>query len=211
MVYLFIGEDQFSKKIKLEKIKRELFAKESELFNFDVLYGRELDLVKLQEVLLQLPLQAKKRIVLIKDASLLKSSIKDYLSSYIQKPPASSLLILDVEKLDKKDAFLNRALRYSQMFQFKETAAPDTFRLSREINNKAINTGLKILQQLLLRGTRPEKILGGLRYQWENSYLNPQEKKRRLLLLLNCDINIKTGRLKPDLALERLLIHLCCL
>jgi DNA polymerase III delta subunit len=38
---------------------------------------------------------------------------------------------------------------------------------------------------------------------------NPAELQRRLKLLLECDVSIKTGRLKPTLVLERLVIGLC--
>lgn len=209
-VNLFIGQDQFSKDIKLEKIKRELFLKELEPFNFDSFHAQELNLNKLQEVLLRLPVKARKRLVLIKEASHLKEPIKDYLTLYIKKPATTTLLILDVERLNKKDTFLNKVLKSSTTFRFREGQTIDTFSLNREINNRRINTGLKVLQRLLLDGVRPEKIMGGLRYCWENNYLSPQERKRRLGFLLNCDIDIKTGRLNPQLALERLLINLCC-
>lgn len=211
MVYLFIGDDQFSKDIKLDKIKEELFLKEFEAFNFDILYARELDLVKLQEALLRLPFKAKQRLILIKEAFSLKEPIKEYLLSYLKKNlNPSTLLILDIERLDKKDAFLNKIVGYSKVFRFKESPVQDTFQLSDEINNKRINTSLKILRGLLLSGTRPEKIMGGLRYCWENSYLSVAERKKRLNLLLNCDIEIKTGKAKPEFVLERLLIRLCC-
>jgi DNA polymerase III delta subunit len=68
-----------------------------------------------------------------------------------------------------------------------------------------------VLNQLLKKGERPERILGGLRYSWENSIATPLETRRRLKALLNCDIDIKTGRLKADFALERLVVSLCSL
>jgi hypothetical protein len=53
------------------------------------------------------------------------------------------------------------------------------------------------------------RILGGLGYTWERDVMAPLEAKRRLKLLLNCDVEIKTGRLKPNFALEKLVISLC--
>lgn len=70
---------------------------------------------------------------------------------------------------------------------------------------------LRILNELLRNGERPERILGGLRYAWEREFTPGVEAKRRLKLLLNCDINIKTGKLKPNFALEKLVISLCSL
>jgi len=50
--------------------------------------------------------------------------------------------------------------------------------------------------------------MGGLRYAWERG-VHPAEAKRRLRLLLECDIDIKAGRIKPEFALERLIVRLC--
>jgi DNA polymerase III delta subunit len=66
-----------------------------------------------------------------------------------------------------------------------------------------------VLGQLLREGERPERILGGLRYSFEQGNLVPQQARKRLRLLLNCDIEIKTGRLKAGLALEKLILSLC--
>jgi len=65
------------------------------------------------------------------------------------------------------------------------------------------------LAQLLKNGERPEMIMGGLRYAWEKSPLSPVDLKLKLKALLDCDIDIKTGRLQPDFALENLIIRLC--
>jgi DNA polymerase III delta subunit len=92
---------------------------------------------------------------------------------------------------------------------FKETVKPDTFVLSRSIESRRLDTALKLLDQLLKDGEKPERILGGLRYAWERGIANPVETKRRLKLLLGCDIDIKTGRLKPSFALEKLVVGLC--
>jgi len=68
-----------------------------------------------------------------------------------------------------------------------------------------------VLNQLLRNGEKPERILGGLRYSWENSMADVFQIRKKLRLLLSCDIDIKTGRLRSDFALERLVVNLCCL
>lgn len=210
MCYLFVGEDSLSKDIKLDKIKEEFFSREVEQFNFDCLYARELDLLKLQEVLLRLPVKAKKRLILIREADKLKDNIKEYFIQYFKKPLAHALLILDVNQVDRDEAFFRRVSKYIKVFRFEGRQSLNTFRLSQEIDRKRINSGLKILNLLLVNGEKPERIMGGLRYCWQRSYLPYQERNRRLRLLLNCDIDIKTGKLKPALALERLIVSLCC-
>ena len=64
MNYLFIGEDEFSKDVKIEKIKQELNLAKLDLFNFEIIYSKNLDLKTLQEKLLILPIKSRKRLIL---------------------------------------------------------------------------------------------------------------------------------------------------
>lgn len=210
-VYLFIGQDSLSKDIRLKRLKEEFLAKEVEQFNLDTLYAKELNLKDLQEKLLCLPVKTKKRILLIRGAGELKQDIQEFLIRYVKKPEAQIILVLDINRQDPKDEFIKRIFRYCQVFHFKEAARIDAFTLSRQIDLKRVDYALRLLNQLLKNGEKPERILGGLRYSLEKNILNPLERKRRLRLLLNCDFNIKTGRLKPPFALEKLVVNLCCL
>jgi DNA polymerase III delta subunit len=210
MVYLFVGQDYHSKNIRLEKIKRQFFSKDLEYLNYDVFFAEELKLLQLQEALKRLPQKAKKRIVLIRDAEFLKKELKEYIISYVKKPIPSCILILDFRQFDERDAFIKSILEYVNKFTFLSQEILDTFKLSKEIERRRIYPALKILHNLILEGTDPEMILGGLRYSWQNSFLSTQEKKKRLSLLLDADLSIKTGKLDPLLALERLIFCLCC-
>lgn len=202
-LYLLIGQDSFSKDIKLKSIKQEFLAKDIEDFNLDILYARDLSLMGLQEKLLCLPFKAKKRIIVIKDAQALKNEAKEFLVKYIKKPlNQSMLLVLDINRHDPKDEFITHISRYGKIFRFQEPRPPDTFMLGRQIDLKRTDYALRMLHQLLQNGEKPERILGGLRHSWQRNAF-------RLKFLLNCDIDIKTGRLKPDFALERLVVSLC--
>lgn len=163
MSYLFIGEDSFSKDRKLEEIKEEFISPEVEQFNFDCLYARELDLLKLQEALLRLPIKAKKRLILIRDADKLKDNIKEYIITYFKKPLTHVLLIFDINQIDNKETFFRRISKYAKVFRFEAREKLDTFRLAQEIDRGKVNSGLKILNLLLADGERPERIMGGLK------------------------------------------------
>jgi DNA polymerase III delta subunit len=211
MVYLFIGEDSPSKNTQISRIKQQFFSKELEQFNLDILYARELTLVLLQERLLCLPVKAKKRLIVIKEAQALKEGVKEFLLEYAKKPRSQIILILDVECWARKDEFINQIYKYAKTFRFKETIRPDTFTLNRQIELGRPDYALRVLSQILKEGERPERILGGLRYAWERGVGHPITMRKKLGLLLNCDIDIKTGRLKPVFALEKLVISLCSL
>ena len=211
MVYLFIGQDSPAKDVKITSLRHELFpSKDSEDFNFDIIYGDELDLKKLQEVLFRLPLKAKQRMVWLRKCQKLKENIKDYLTGYVKNPLKHVTLVLDVERFDRRDGFQNEIGRSSSVSRFQDKQSVNAFTLGDEIDRRSAKSSLNILQQLLADGAKPETIMGALRYGWEKSSLPVSEKKRRFKFLLNCDIDIKTGRLKPAFALERLIISLCC-
>lgn len=210
-IYLFIGEDCFSKDAKLQKIKEEFLNKDIESFNLDILYARELNLIDLQEKLLCLPLKAKKRLLVIKDAQYLKEDIQDFILKRTQDPPAHIILVLDMSQYDPRNEFLRNILRFAIVCRFKEPIHLDTFTLSRQIELKRGDYALRLLNQLLKNGEKPERILGGLRYSLMRTTNSHFETKKRLKLLLNCDIDIKTGRLKAALALEKFVVNLCCL
>ncbi len=214
-VYLFIGQDTISaeglssKHAILEQIKNNFLAKTIEDFNLDILYSKELSLKDLQERFLCLPLNSKIRIIIIKEAQDLEDDIKEFILSYVKKPQRQIVLVLDMESQNRKDAFVERVSNFALVHHFSEPARPDAFTLGRSIDNRSTEQALRILNQLFQDGEKPERILGGLRFAFEKGAVIPLETKRKLRLLLNCDIDIKTGRLKPIFALEKLIVNLC--
>ncbi|MDD2654751.1 MAG: hypothetical protein PHI86_06580 [Candidatus Omnitrophica bacterium] len=213
MIYLFLGQDSLSKDSAFKKIRKELLPKETEHFNLDIFHARDVSLKEFQERVSALPVQNKKRLIIIKGAQHLKKEIKEFILKNAKKEIFDKLvLVLDVDQRFDKDDPLNRILRYAEVFRFKETIPPNTFTLIREIDNGNAQRSLQLLHQILLEeAERPERIIGGLRYAWERAQENPLKTKKRLKFLLNCDIDIKTGKLKPLFALEKLILKLCAL
>jgi DNA polymerase III delta subunit len=218
MIYLFFGQDSSSqdaplssKDTRLKQIKEEFLPKGVEHFNLDTLYAETLKLKELQEKLLALPVESPRRIVVIKNAQELSPDMDDFILRWAKQASKDILLLLDIEKQGKKEAFLRGINKYAKVFNFKETLALNTFNLSRRIEQRSVGNALTVLDQLLKNGEKPERILGGLRYTVENSRMSALETKRRIRFLLECDIEIKTGKLKPVFALEKLIVKLCSL
>ena len=210
-LYLLIGQEVSAKDSKLREIKKSLLNPALENFNLDTLYAKDLTLNELQEKLLCLPVKTKKRVLVIKDAQALKEPLQDFLLEYSKKPLAHVVLILDLGHYDPKDIFIPRIARAGQVFRFKEALRIDTFALGRQIELGRADYALRVLNQLFKNGEKPERIMGGLRYSLLKTGVNPARVKRVLKLLLDCDIDIKTGRLKPAFALEKTVVGLCCL
>ncbi|MDD5108491.1 MAG: hypothetical protein PHC29_03155 [Candidatus Omnitrophica bacterium] len=208
-VYLLIGQDILAKETQLKKIKQEFLSKDLQDFNLDTLYAKEVTLRDIQERLLVIPLQSAKRIIVIKEAHSLDKESSDFLLAYSKKPHKQLVLVFDFQQYDYKDEFIKGISAHACVMRFKETVNPDAFVLNRQIELKRTDSALRILDQLLKNGEAPERILGGLRFAWEKQNIAALDAKRKLKLMLNCDIEIKTGRLKPAFALEKLVVSLC--
>lgn len=205
-LYLLIGQDSTAKDLKLKKIRQDFLVQDTAPFDQDVLHARELTLKLFQERCLLLPVKAKKRLIIIRDAGALKEEVREFILQKIKELKTKLVLVLDLERLEAKDRPL---AKFSQSFYFGSPVQSDTFTLNRQIGLKQPDAALRILGQLLKNGEKPERIMGGLRYAWERDISRPQELKKRLKLLLNCDLEIKRGKLKADFALEKLIIGLC--
>ena len=210
-LYLLIGQDAPSKDVKINKIKESFLSKNLEHFNLDTLYGRELALKFFQEKAVLLPVQAKKRIIIIRQAQAMKDDIKKFILENLATILSKIILILDIGRFDSKDDFLRKISAQALVYRFGEQVQADAFTLSRQIEFKKTDYALKTLSKLLENGERPERILGGLRFAWERRSGSSAGITKRLKLLLNCDIDIKTGKLKPEFALEKLVVSLCAL
>jgi len=218
MLYLFIGQDspykdsQYSSKdFHLKNIKKEHLPKEVEEFNFDTLYAASLSLKELQEKLSALPVRAAKRIIVIKDAQELKPDVEDFITFWVKKDIKNIILLLDMADQAGKNQFLANISKNAKVFRFGLKSVLNTFNLTRLVEEGKSGQAMKLLDQLLKEGERPERILGGLRYALEKSVLTLPEVRRRVRLLLECDLEIKTGRIRPVFALEKLVVKLCAL
>ena len=209
MVYLLIGQDVQSREGQLRKIKQEFLPRELQDFNLDTLYAKEVSLKDIQEKFLAIPLKSARRIIVIKDVDSLNQACRNFLLAYALKPNQQIVLVLILEHYDYQDSFVKSISGNAKVMRFKETVNPDTFALNRQIELKNPDSALRLLNQLLRNGEAPERILGGLRYAWEKQGIQGQEARRKLKILLGCDVEIKTGRLKPAFALEKLVIGLC--
>ena len=211
MNYLFAGEETQPKDIKLKALKSEVLTQSLAEFNCDTLSAPELTLKLLQEKLKFVPVGSLSRMVIIRQAGLLKENIREFVIAYLAKPYPSVTLVLDMDRYNPKDAFTQKLSRLVKVFRSRDQLQTDSFALHRQIELRRPDSALKLLRQLLENGQKPEMILGGLRYCWSREVTPQALKRRKLKTLLNCDIEIKTGKLRPDFALEKLVLKLCSL
>lgn len=209
MIYLFTGEDFFSKQEKISSLKKELFPPGTESFNYDSFQAKELTLPLLKELLSRLPVSAKQRLLVIKDILKLKPDIQEYLLGQTALP-GFVVLVLDIASLPREqNVFLKGLLKVSKVVNFKSPPEINAFGLARVIERGNASGALNILADLLAAGERPERILGALRYQFVRPGVTLEETRDKIRLLLETDNNLKTGRIKGSFALEALVVRLC--
>ena len=211
MTYFFLGQDQASKDAKIREIKKKYLAStEADKFDYDVLYAPQLDSDQLKESLFSLPVFSRHRIVVVKDCHKLSPDQKRFIGEFIRNP-GKVVLVLDSDKLEADDAFTRSFRKQADVINFTKGPSLDVFDLTRAIAVRKSAQALKILSQLLLNGEQPLQIMGGLIWYWKDSrrHLSLKEFKEGLSLLQEADFNIKRSRLKPEHALELLVVKLC--
>jgi DNA polymerase III delta subunit len=210
MIYLFIGEDEPAKSEKIHALKKQLLTPHLEQFNYEVFYAKELTPALFKEALSRLPVSSQSRLLVIKDALKLKETLQEYFLSRLESLPRDLVIILDITVIPKETSpFLNKILKTAKVERFKAVRSANAFTLARAIKMKQPEYALNILADLFTQGEKPERILGGLRYQLVQTNYSAKDRINKIKLLLETDISLKTGRLKPSLALEALVIKLC--
>jgi DNA polymerase-3 subunit delta len=133
LLYIFYGEDEFSLKEALDKVKGELGDREMVATNTTILQGQQLALEELVKTCDTLPFLASKRLVIVEgllsrfeqqegkgkrtpsdDASIWRS-----LKDYIERMPESTVLVLIDGKLRKENVMLIELAPQAKVIEFK--------------------------------------------------------------------------------------------
>ncbi|MDP1854171.1 MAG: hypothetical protein Q8L26_08245 [Candidatus Omnitrophota bacterium] len=207
-VYLIIGDNEILKLNKIESLKKEILSGTANEFNLEILFAEELNLKTLEEALLRLPIKTDRRMLILRNLEDLSKDCRQKIIAYVNKPHPWITLVLEGDITDKE---AGQVAACAQIFRFSKVRPPDVFALGRAIDNKNQALALGILSDLMVRGERPQKIMGGLIWHWENTKrrLSPEKIKEGFEVLLEADLNIKLSRLKPNIALELLVVKLC--
>lgn len=213
MVYLFVGIDEISKERKLKILKKESLKDGQDIFDYERLYSKELSLPVLKDTFRRIPAVSKKRLVFIRDIDRLNDKCKEAILSYIKKPNNQLVLVLDTQVTQLKDAFLRQVANSSKTIHFGSRRKLDTFVLADAIKRGKTVEALRIFSSLYSKGEHPIRILGGLVWSWKEMrrFLKKEVFAKGIKLFLETDTNIKFSRLKPEIAMEMLIVRLCFL
>ncbi|MBN1899128.1 MAG: DNA polymerase III subunit delta [Spirochaetes bacterium] len=93
-VYIFLGEEHYLKVELIEEIKKQIMKSDFSMdFNFNHLYGSQVDTETLSQIANTLPVFSEKRMIVVDEFERLKSLEK--LNSYLENPMGNTCLILN--------------------------------------------------------------------------------------------------------------------
>jgi len=214
MNYLLIGEDSGAKDDKIAEIKAGILSSlDAAHFDYEILHGTKCDPGHFKKVLLALPAIAKKRLVLIRSANKLSTQNKKILSAFIKDKQDHLDLIIDVDAEDSRSSFLKNLIAASEVTKFAQARQQNVFDITNAMTSRRPIDALKILYQVVSEGAHPLQVMGGLVWFWgkNRNRLSHDHFKQGLLDLSEADLNIKRSKLKPEYALEVLVIKLSSL
>ena len=211
MVYLFIGEDTSAKDLKFLELKKKFLPSESVHFDHEFLHAPKLDSPALQKALMGLPVIAEKRLIFIRQCHQLSQHNQDLIAGFIDGHFDHAVLVLDSDEWTEKDSFVKKIIGRCQPVIFKTAKKLNVFEMTQAIEMKKEVEALKMLNDLISFGQHPLQIMGAVVWGWRRlrKHMPAQRFERGLRALKEADLNIKRSRLKPEYALEFLIVKLC--
>jgi len=214
MTYLFLGPQNEQKEKNISDIKKEwLSTPDSLKFDYAVLHGHKCDPKILKKTLLELPGISQKRVVLLRDFHKLSAYNKGLIEAFLSSSFDHCVLILESSQAGEKDSFVKKVKPYATVVAPAETPKLNVFDITNCMSRKQYAQSLKVLSQLIEEGQHPLQIMGGLVWFWgrTKNRLSQARYEKGLKCLQEADLDIKRSRLKPDYAMERLVVRLCAI
>lgn len=99
-LYLLYGSEEYLKKLYLDKLKNAIL-KDGDEMNYSYFEGKDAEPLKISDAAQTLPFFSDKRLIVIRDSSLFKSSSE--LSDLLEKIPESTIIIFVETEIDKRN------------------------------------------------------------------------------------------------------------
>lgn len=106
-LYFIYGNDEFLKQESVAKIKETALRGVIPDFNYDLFHAGEADMSRVLSALSTLPVMAKRRLVILKDADRLKAQAQESLLSYFSDPSPTTTLVMTGREVDKRKTFFS--------------------------------------------------------------------------------------------------------
>lgn len=104
-VYLFTGNDIYSKEKAIEELVNSILGNSAKEFNCKVFYGAESEASQILDYLATLPFLAPKRLAIVKDFDKLPKESRALIADYTKRSPKSTCLILETKENARPDDY----------------------------------------------------------------------------------------------------------
>ena len=120
------------------------------------------------------------------------------------------VLVLEADRLSASDPFIKKIHKKADIFNFSQKERQNVFDMTKAMSSRQTAEALKILSELLTEGDQPLQIMGALVWFWRKikDRLTAVRYVQGLQFLQEADLNIKRSRLRPDYALEVVVVKL---
>lgn len=130
-VYLFHGQEEYQIDLLCDALVAKALEPGSADFNYDQLYGSEVDGARVVNIATSYPMMAERRVLMVKNVHQMAAQSLEMLAAYAKKPLESTCLILTAAKIDARRAVWQQLLQHSASCEVKplyDNQVPDWLR-----------------------------------------------------------------------------------
>jgi len=119
-VYVLAGEDALRVEQVVDRIRRDALGEQGSSFNYHVLQGDQVDIARVLQQALSLPMFAGRQVIWVKHADRLMGTqeAQDRFEGYVAKPVPETILILSAEKVDRRKKWVKSCGEAGYLFDF---------------------------------------------------------------------------------------------
>ena len=211
MNYLFLGNDTPTKIQKISDLKiKYLTHPDASKFDYDVFYGSKLDSQDLKKSVLNLPVVCAHRLIIIHQCHKLSDHNIAIIREFFESKVENVVLILDSDEPELKSSLMQAWRAFVNTTVVHKGTEQNVFDMTNALSKHKTTEALQILSNLFAQDIHPLQIMGGLVWYWgkQRQKIAPEHFKNGLRMLKSADLNIKRSRLKPEHAVEKVVVEL---
>jgi DNA polymerase-3 subunit delta len=115
----FYGEETFFLQQAVQRLRDAVVPIEARDFNYSVYQGKESQAETILDDVRTLPVFARNRLVLIKDAQHISAAELDAFLPYLKDPVPETILVFTADKIDGRRKFFQEFKKYGSLVEFK--------------------------------------------------------------------------------------------
>ncbi|HEX9104665.1 MAG TPA: DNA polymerase III subunit delta, partial [Polyangia bacterium] len=106
-LYFLYGKERYLIDRAVDLVRARVLDPRTRDFNYELFYGKEAGASRIAQAARTLPMMARRRLILVRDADEMKAEELAGLSSYVADPAPETCLVLVAEKADQRLKFFS--------------------------------------------------------------------------------------------------------